>query len=99
MTDALKRAIRTFLQGFVGILAILAIPALNNLITAVGSGERVELDVNLWQGIVIAAIAGGVIALISWGQNALEDATGVKPLRDTPPIDPQDPATWRSEAP
>ena len=97
MTDAAHRAIRTFGQGFVGVLAILAVPALNDLITAAGSGGDVKLDVNVWQGIVIAAIAGGVIALISWGQNALEDVTGRTPLKDKPPIDPGDPATWRSE--
>ena len=95
MNDAMKRALRTFGQGFVGILAILAIPALNNLITSVGRGDQVELDFNVWQGIVIAAIAGGVIALISWVQNALEDATGKTPLKETPPKnEPFHPDTW-----
>lgn len=76
MTDALKRAIRTFFQGFVATLALLAIPALNNLIQAVAGGGDVELDVNLWQGIAVAAIAGGTVALISWAQNTLEVKTG-----------------------
>lgn len=39
---------------------------------AVAGGGEVEVDVNFWQGILIAAVAGGVIALISFGQNALE---------------------------
>lgn len=80
MTDAAKRAVRTFAQGFIGVLALIAIPALNNLIQAVAGGEQVQLDVGLWRAILIAAIAGGVIALISWAQNALEDRGHVSVL-------------------
>lgn len=100
MSDAVRRAIRTFLQGFVGILAILAIPALNIIITSVGSGEGFDLDVDFWRGIAVAALAGGVIALISWGQNVLEDRAGKAPLKE-PPMrgasaknDPMRPDTW-----
>lgn len=76
MNDALRRAYRTFLQGFVGVLALIGIPALTNLVQSVASGSELDIDVNVWQGIVVAAIAGGLIALISFGQNALEDKTG-----------------------
>lgn len=76
MNDALKRALRTFIQGFVGVLAIVAVPALKDLISSVASGGDVDIDVNLWQGIAVAAVAGGVIALIAWAQNAVEDSTG-----------------------
>lgn len=95
MNDAVRRAVRTFLQGFVGVLALIAIPALNDLVTAVGNGGDVELDVNLWQGIVIAAIAGGVIALVSWAQNELENKTSVPAvLKEKPVNDPMQPDTW-----
>ena len=80
MTDALKRALRTFFQGFVATLALLAIPALNNLVQSVAGGGDVEIDVNLWQGIGVAAVAGGTVALISWAQNALEEKTGTPVL-------------------
>ena len=80
MNDALKRAVRTFAQGFVATLALLAIPALNNLVQAVAGGGDVEIDVNLWQGIAVAAVAGGTVALISWAQNALEEKTGTPVL-------------------
>lgn len=76
MTEALKRAIRTFAQGFIGVLALVAIPQLNAMVQAVVGGDAIELHIDVWQGIVIAAIAGGAIALISWAQNALEDKTG-----------------------
>ena len=84
MTDATRRAVRTFLQGFLGVLALLAVPILNDIISNVGSGGTVELDPTLWRSVAIAAVAGGVIALISWGQNWLEDAAGVKPLKKPP---------------
>ena len=76
MTDAARRALRTFAQGFVATLALVAIPPLRAIIEAVVGGHSVEIDVSVWQGIALAAIAGGLIALISWGQNIVEDKTG-----------------------
>lgn len=78
MPDALRRAIRTFAQGFIGVLALIAIPALNALVRDIGSGNTVSIDVDFWSGAAIAAVAGGLIALVSWLQNALEDS-GVIP--------------------
>lgn len=75
-TDALKRATRTFAQGFVATLALLAVPVLNNLVQTVAGGGVVTIDVNVWQSIGIAAVAGGTVALIAWAQNSLEDRTG-----------------------
>jgi hypothetical protein len=75
-TDSIKRAVRTFAQGFVATLALLAVPVLNNLVQAVAGGGQVTVDVNAWQSIGIAAVAGGTVAVISWAQNALEDKTG-----------------------
>jgi hypothetical protein len=80
MNDAVKRAVRTFAQGFVGTLVLLAVPVLNNLVQAVAGGGEVTLDVSAWQSIGIAAVAGGMIALVSWAQNALEDKTGTAVL-------------------
>jgi hypothetical protein len=82
MSDALRRGVRTFVQGFIGILAISAIPVLNGIVTAVvaGGGNDVEIDLNIWRNILLAAIAGGVIALIAWAQNALEDKEKIPTL-------------------
>ncbi len=85
MTDALKRAVRTFAQGFVATLALLAIPVLNNLVQTVAGGGDITIDVNLWQGIGVAAVAGGTVMLISWAQNALEDRGVVRPVLKTTP--------------
>lgn len=77
MNDAVVRAIRTFVQGFVGILALVAIPVLSNIVSSVvNGGDAVMIDLNLWKNIALAAIAGGMIALVSFVQNALEDKSG-----------------------
>lgn len=77
-TDAVRRAVRTFFQGMVGVLVLIAAPVLNQLIQAVAAGGEVVIDVDLWQSIGIAAVAGGVIALIAFLQNVLEDRAGSK---------------------
>jgi hypothetical protein len=75
-SDAIRRATRTFFQGTIGVLVLLAIPVLNQLIQSVAGGGEATIDLDLWRSIGIAAIAGGVIALIAFLQNALEDRTG-----------------------
>ena len=79
MSDAIRRAIRTFLQAFVGTLATLAIPALTDLVRAIANAEPYQIDFAFWQGVGIAATLAGIIALISWAQNALEDKTPAVP--------------------
>lgn len=81
MTDALKRAIRTFLQGFVATLALLAIPLGQSLIQTVAGGGQLEIDVNVWGAVGVAAVVGGGIALVTWAQNALEEKTGKAVLK------------------
>ena len=77
MSDALRRAVRTYLQAFVGTLATLAIPALTDLVRAIGNAEPYEIDFAFWQGVGIAAVLSGVIALVTALHNALEDKAGV----------------------
>lgn len=73
LPDSIRRAIRTFLQAFVGTLAVLAVPALSDLVRQISSSEPYQIDFRFWQGVVIAACVSGIIALVSWAQNALED--------------------------
>lgn len=76
MPDAMRRAIRTFAQGFVATLALIAIPLGQNLIQTVAGGGQLDVDVNVWGAVGVAAVVGGGIAVVSWAQNALEDKTG-----------------------
>lgn len=73
--DPVRRAIRSFFQGFIGILVVLAVPILNQLITSVGSGGVAVIDVPFWRNIGIAAVAGGAVSLVSFLHNVLEDNT------------------------
>ena len=75
-SDAIRRALRTFFQGMIGVLVLLAVPILNQMIQSVAGGGEVKIDLDLWQSIGIAALAGGVIALIAFLQNVLEDRAG-----------------------
>ena len=81
MKDAAIRAARTFAQGFLAVLALIAVPALNSLVQSVAAGGEIEIDVNFWGAVGIAAVAGGAVALISFLQNALEDKTGHTALK------------------
>lgn len=74
--DIWIRAARTFAQGFVGVLALIAVPILGSLVQSVAGGGEVVIDVNIWRSIGIAAVAGGLIALISFTQNWFEETTG-----------------------
>ena len=69
MSDAVKRAFRTFAQAFVG--TFLASQVLQGIAE---TGEVASGDVI--QRALVSATAAGLIGLLSWAQNALEDATG-----------------------
>ena len=91
MSDALRRGIRTFLQAFVGTLALLAIPAMTDIIRSISNAEPYTFDVNFWQGVVVAAVLSGIIALIAWAQNALEDRGTVPAPLKAPASEGQNP--------
>ena len=82
MKDSLKRALRTFIRAWLGTFAALAIPFLNRVIDAAGEAEGiVRIDVTLLGNAAIAGVIAGVVAIISWAQNALEDTTGKTGLK------------------
>lgn len=65
---ALRRAVRTFFQGFIGVLAG------STVLTLIAS--KGTIDVDALQTVLISAVGGGLIALVAYIQNALEDKTG-----------------------
>ena len=75
MSDAIRRAIRTFIDAFIGMLALLGIPVLTELVRKISSAEPYEIDFRLWQSILIASAAAGLIAVFSFGKNWAEDNT------------------------
>ena len=77
--DALRRAVRTFLQAFLGTLLFMW-QGLNLTPGALPDWET-------GQRVLIAALIAGVIALISFTINVLEDNTPLPTLLKPPPSD------------
>lgn len=70
MNNALRRAIRTFFQAFLGALIS------SGVLSAASTNGVVD-----WSGLEkagVAALSAGIVALVSFIQNALED-TGTVP--------------------
>lgn len=68
MRDPLVRGVRTFLQAFLGVFLAISTSGM------IGPDSLPDLDV--LKRAAIAAAWAGVVALISFVQNALENATG-----------------------
>lgn len=65
MSDAVKRGVRTFFQGFLG--SVITSGVLS------GIGTDGVVDFSVLQKVGVAAFAAGVIGLVSYVQNLLED--------------------------
>lgn len=66
MSDAVKRGLRTFFQGFLG--SIITSGVLSSF------GTDGVVDFSVLQKVGVSAAAAGLIGLISFIQNALEDS-------------------------
>lgn len=93
LPDWVRRGLRTFVQSFLGTLAVLAIPALTDIMRSAASAEPYEIDFRFWQSVVVAACASGVIALISSLQNYLEDTKGLPAVGKAQASSGQNPVT------
>ena len=65
MNDAARRALRTFIQAFLGVLLT------SGVLSAMTTHGIVDWTV--LKKVFLAAFAAGITALLSWAQNALED--------------------------
>lgn len=68
MRDASIRALRTFVQSLIG--AFLATSVMNSMVS------NSTIDADALQRAGISALAAATIAVLSFIQNTLEDATG-----------------------
>ena len=73
MSDAVKRGLRTFVQAFLG--AILTSGVLGAVV------DTGTVDLSALQTVAVSAFAAGVIGLLSFVQNALEDSSGTSVLK------------------
>lgn len=83
MPDALRRALRTFVQAFLGSIITSGI-----LSTVQEAGV---VDWSALKKVAVSAAAAAVIALITWAQNFLEDTTTVPALLKAPPSPGENP--------
>lgn len=83
MSDAVRRAIRTFVQAFFGVLATSGIFS--------AAGETGVVDWSGLKRVGISAAAAGVVALFSYAQNALEDAGTIPAALKAPASDGANP--------
>lgn len=62
-------AAKTFLQAFLAILVVLAVPVLTGWADTIGNGGQIAIDVRFWLQVLIAAIGAGIAALLSLAWN------------------------------
>lgn len=67
----LKGAVKTFIQAFLAILVLLAVPILTRWAVDLQNGGEIVVDVNVFVQILIAAVGAGIAALISYAQNKI----------------------------
>ena len=92
MNDSTRRALRTFLQAFVGTFILVAVPWATDIVTSIVQAEPYELNFDVLQSAGIAAVFAGFIALLSWAQNYLEDNTNTPAILKAPASEGQNPA-------
>lgn len=98
MNDALRRAIRTFVQTFLGLFLIRLVGFLNQLAEWAGCSEAgaeacAFPDITSLGYAAVAAGSAAVVAVISWLQNALEDNTNFPSLLKAQASSGQNPVT------
>ena len=74
MPDPIIRAIRTFIQSALGVIALQSVA----LISDANDGV---LDASLWQRAGVTAAVSGFVALVSYIQNVIEEASGKSLLK------------------
>jgi hypothetical protein len=62
-------AAKTFLQAFLAILALLAVPVLTSWAGTIQDGGSIEVDLRFWTQVLVAALGAGIAALISAAWN------------------------------
>ena len=92
MSDAIRRAIRTFIQSFVGTFVLVGFPVLQGIVDALNNGDPVVFDVNVYKRVLIVCAISAVIALVSFVQNWLEDNTNTPAIIKAPASEGQNPA-------
>jgi hypothetical protein len=90
MKDWIARAVRTFLQAFVGTFVLFYVGPLQQIVQDIVNGGEMHVDLNFWRNALFACAVAGFIALVSLAQNWLEDTSGKALLKPPSPPAPAD---------
>jgi hypothetical protein len=88
MPDALRRALRTFVQSFTGVIL-----AQVGAIAIDAQQGKYVLDIDWIKRILVSALVAGVIALLTFAQNWAEDAGAIPAVGKAVASSGADPAT------
>jgi len=88
LPDSVRRAIRTFVQGFTGVLVLQAAA----IAVDVGKGTW-DPDIHWLQRVALSALAAGVISLLTFIHNWAEDAGMVPSILKATASSGADPVT------
>jgi hypothetical protein len=64
-----KAAGKTFIQAALAVLLLLAVPEFSSWVNDVQEGTPINIDLNFWRNVGLAALGGGLAALISFLMN------------------------------
>lgn len=67
-----RAAAKTFMQSFLGVLALLVVPVLTSWAVDLQKGGDLVIDIDFFGKVAIAAVGAGIAALISLAQNTLK---------------------------
>lgn len=76
MSDAIRRAVRTFFQSFIGVLIS------SGILSAIG--EAGVVDWSALKKVGVSALGAGIVAVLTFVQNWLEDDGAVPALLKAP---------------
>jgi hypothetical protein len=83
MPDALRRAVRSFVQSFVGVLIA------SGVLSA--ASENGVVDWSAAKKAAMSAVAAGFVAVLTYVQNALEDNTSMPAVLKAPASEGENP--------
>jgi hypothetical protein len=83
MSDALRRAVRSFVQSFVGVLIA------SGVLSA--ASENGVVDWSAAKKAAMSAVAAGFVAVLTYVQNALEDNTSMPAVLKAPASEGENP--------
>lgn len=92
MPDSLRRAIRTFIQAFIGAFVLFGLPVMQGILDAAKGGGEPAFDIDAWKRVLVICVVSGAIALVSWVMNELEDKTTMPAMLKAPPSAGKNPA-------